>query len=62
MLIFLLVHVDKYKIIKNNVKWNEDQVRLMSVLHKPQTVRYRYFIATELIPSLFFPSNWVGMW
>ena len=60
MFIFLLVHVDKGKIKTNKVTGNEDQIRLMSVLNKSQNVRYRYFVATELIPIHLFPSNWVG--
>lgn len=60
MFIFLLVHVDKGKIKTNKFTGNEDQIRLMSVLNKSQNARYRYFVATELIPKHLFPSNWVG--
>ena len=49
MFLFLLVHVGKDEIIKNKVKGNEDEIRLLRVLDKYQNVRYRYFVATPRI-------------
>ena len=47
------------QITTSKVKRNEDKIRLLRLLDKSGNVRYRCFIATELIQTLLLPSVWV---